>query len=678
MKLSSDLSVVKGIGPSTIAKLHRLKIHTVNDLVEYYPRRYEDYSIITKINKIRPGPVSLKCKIKATTGRYTRNRLHITEAVASDETGSLRLIWFNQPYRKDSIKSNEEYFVSGIFELKRNRLSIINPSIELVSDLPANTASILAVYPVTSGLDSKVLRQTIRKLKPLFSGIKETLPQDLLKKHSLISRRDAYLNLHIPSSLDSLNQAKRRLGFEEVLQLSLASLLNKKEISKEKSLSIKYQNDLANSFVKSLPFKLTDSQKISIWQIMKDIDSDSPMNRLIEGDVGSGKTLVATLPSLMAIQGGYQVAFMAPTEILARQHATKLYELLSPLKLENRVVLLLGSQSKAQKLKALNSIKNGEAGIIVGTHALIQDNVDMHKLALVIIDEQHRFGVNQRKALMLKAGHMPHVLSLSATPIPRSLALTLYGELDISLLKEKPAGRIPIKTKIVSSSEKLRLYEDIKKILDKHEQMFVVCPSISESSVLEVRSAEKVYEEMKDKYFKGYRVGLIHGKLKTEEKQKTMQKFIDNKLDILVATTVVEVGVDVPNASIMLIENAERFGLSQLHQLRGRVGRGVSEAYCYLMLEDMMSPTKRLRAMVSTSDGFKLAELDLDIRGPGALYGTMQHGALDLRIVHLSDTALITEAVQAARRLVKDNFDLSKYKMLEKNVTKLRSVTNLN
>ncbi|HUA13286.1 MAG TPA: ATP-dependent DNA helicase RecG [Candidatus Sulfotelmatobacter sp.] len=678
MELSSKITEVAGIGPSVSGKFHQLGIYTVSDLIEHFPRRYEDYSNVTDINRLKPGQVSLKAKITNARGRYVRNRLHITEAIASDSTGSVRLVWFNQPYRAESIKPKEDYYISGKFELRRGHLSINSPAIELVSDLPANTASILAVYPSIKGLDSRTFRLAIRKLTPVFSKLKETLPPDLIKEHQLLPRSEAYSQLHMPKSTEALTQAKRRLGFEEVLELSLASLLNKQENAHEKALSIPINESLAKDFINSLPFKLTDGQRISMWQSLKDLDKTEPMNRLIEGDVGSGKTVVATLPALMAMEEGHQAAFMAPTEILARQHEETFKRLLKPIGLDKRVVLLLGSLKPAEKQKALDKIKNGQAGLIVGTHALIQEKVDMHSLALVIIDEQHRFGVDQRKALMLKAGHMPHVLSLSATPIPRSLALTLYGELDISLLSEKPSGRKEVLTKIIGPAEKARTFEAIKKELDNGRQMFVVCPSISESAKLDISSAEKVYSDLSKKDFKDYRVGLIHGKLKPTDKQNVMQDFIDRKIDILVATTVIEVGVDVPNASVMLIENAERFGLAQLHQLRGRVGRGQEQGHCYLMLEDSENPSPRLRAMVSSSDGFKLAELDLEIRGPGAIYGLSQHGALDLRIVNLSDTKLISEAVKAARKLIKNNFDLSKYKTLEDRVNKLRIVTNLN
>jgi ATP-dependent DNA helicase RecG len=423
---------------------------------------------------------------------------------------------------------------------------------------------------------------------------------------------------------------------------------------------------------------LTDDQRRAIWQIYLDLQREQPMNRLVEGDVGSGKTVVAAMAAVMAIAQGYQVAFMAPTELLARQHADTLWKLLQPLGWEDSLQLLVGSFTAAQKKSAHKAIAEGKARFIVGTHALIQEGVDMHQLALVIIDEQHRFGVEQRKALMAKAGHMPHVLSLTATPIPRSLALTLFGELDITVLAEKPAGRLPIITQIVSPNSRAQLYEAINAQLEHGHQMYVVCPLITESEVLDANSAEEVYKRFKTKDFKNRRIGLLHGKLKPAEKQSVMEQFLAKELDILVATTVIEVGVDVPNSNIMLIESAERFGLAQLHQLRGRVGRGTAQAYCYLMLSDSQPPSRRLRAMESSNDGFRLAELDLELRGPGAIYGTYQHGLLDLRVAKLTDVQLIANARKTAQGLLDTHQDLLKYKQLMKHVNRLRAVTNLN
>jgi ATP-dependent DNA helicase RecG len=388
--------------------------------------------------------------------------------------------------------------------------------------------------------------------------------------------------------------------------------------------------------------------------------------------------VVAAMASLMVLADNKQIALMAPTELLARQHAETIYRLLKPLGFEQQVVLLVGSMSLKQKSKARLDIAAGRGGFIIGTQALIQDDVDMKQLALIVIDEQHRFGVDQRKLLMLKAGHMPHVLSLTATPIPRSLALTLYGELDISLLKQKPAGRQPIKTKLIRSSERVRMFQSIKLLLQEGRQAFVVCPNISDSATLEIKSVESVYEELSNGPLKGFKLGLLHGKLKSSDKIDIMEQFVNGKLDVLVSTTVIEVGVDVPNASIMLVESPERFGLAQLHQLRGRVGRGEHQGYCYLLTEDNPGLSQRLRALVSSSDGFKLAEMDMDIRGPGAIYGTMQHGALDLKIAKLTDTSLINDALKASKLFIEKDENLLNYPELNERIKRLQVVTNLN
>jgi ATP-dependent DNA helicase RecG len=382
--------------------------------------------------------------------------------------------------------------------------------------------------------------------------------------------------------------------------------------------------------------------------------------------------------ALMAIAEGYQVAFMAPTELLARQHADTIYNLLAPLNMEQTVSLLVGGMNTKQKEAAYRHIATGEARFIIGTHALIQEKVDMQKLGLVIIDEQHRFGVEQRKKLMAKAGHMPHLLSLTATPIPRSLALTLYGELDVSIIATKPAGRKPIITEICSPNSRAQLYETIDKVLEAGQQMFVVCPLITESSQSKANSVEKTYELMAKRDFKHRRVGLLHGKMKAAEKQAIMEQFTKHELDILVSTTVIEVGVDVPNASVMLIEGADRFGLAQIHQLRGRVGRGGHSGYCYLMMSDSSAPPQRLKALERSNDGFKLAELDLELRGPGAIYGTMQHGQLDLRVAKLTDIKLIADARAAARSYIDKGEDLVQYPGMYERVIRLRAVTNLN
>jgi ATP-dependent DNA helicase RecG len=484
--------------------------------------------------------------------------------------------------------------------------------------------------------------------------------------------------MHFPESTEQIAEARHRLGFEEVFVLTLAALRNKYELQVEQAPPVPFEEQVARDFVSHLPFQLTAAQRRVCWQIFQDMQKRQPMNRLVEGDVGSGKTVVAAMAAVMVLHHGHSVALMAPTELLARQHADTLLRLLDPLGYGSQVGLLVGGMKPAQKRATHEHIAGGDIRFIVGTHALIQDTVDMSRLELVIIDEQHRFGVGQRKTLQTKAGHMPHVLSLTATPIPRSLALTLYGELDISILDAKPPGRTEIVTRIASPNSRPQLYTNIDAELTAGRQMFVVCPLISENDQFPAVSAEEMYDQLSKKDFKHRRVALLHGKMKAAEKNDIMQQFVDRKIDILVSTTVIEVGVDVPNASIMLIEAAERFGLAQIHQLRGRVGRGGYQGYCYLMMSDSKAPGRRLRALESSTDGFKLAELDLQIRGPGAIYGTMQHGALDLRVASLTDSKLIAAARSAAQEFIDREENLLQYPYLNSQVARLSAVTNLN
>lgn len=674
----SHLTEVKGVGPELAKKLAGLGLATVADLIDYFPRRYDDYSQVQSINQLQPGTVTIKAVIKQAKGRYVRRGMHITEAVASDESGSVKIVWFNQPYREAGLKTAQEYYISGEFALKSGRFSITNPSAELVSSFPVNTARIVPIYRETKGLKSAQIRKILAQLVPAIRMLPETLPPWIVDHYKLASRAEAVEAIHFPNGPEHLQKARQRLGFEEVFGLTLAALLNKYDLLHETALEIPFNEQLAKQFVSHLPFKLTDAQRKTVWQIYQDMQKTIPMNRLVEGDVGSGKTVVAAMAAVMAMEQGFQVALMAPTELLARQHAETLHDLLQPLGMSGQLTLLVGGLKPAQKKAAQASIASGKARFIVGTHALIQDKVDMHKLGLVIVDEQHRFGVEQRKALQAKAGHALHVLNMTATPIPRSLALTLYGELDISVIDTKPAGRKPIMTKIVSPNSRKQLYEEVEAELVAGRQMFVVCPLITESGALDAKSAEVVFKELSQGAFKHRNIGLLHGKLKPEEKDAVMQQFVNHELDILVATTVIEVGVNVPNATVMLVENAERFGLAQIHQLRGRVGRSEHQGYCYLMMGDSSQPSRRLRALESSSDGFALAELDLEIRGPGAIYGTMQHGQLDLRIAKLSDVKLISAARRAAQELIDRNEDLLQYKEFYERVQRLRAVTNLN
>ncbi|MDQ5972286.1 MAG: ATP-dependent helicase RecG [Patescibacteria group bacterium] len=678
MQLHDKLEIVSGVGPALAAKFAQLNLYTIQDLLFYFPRRYDDYSNIQPIKALQPGVVTIRAQIKDIKGRYVRRGMHITEAVASDSSGSVRLTWFNQPYREDQTKRGQDYFITGTFAMSYQRLAITNPSIELVSDFPVSTARIVPVYRETKGLKSAQIRRVIRNVIPMVDKLNESLPAWVLKEQGLIGRAQALHQVHFPDDIKDLEEARARLGFEEVFELTLAALLNKYEILNTKTLKIPFKEALAKEFVGHLPFTLTDAQRKAVWQMYLDMQKAHPMNRLLEGDVGSGKTVVATMVALMAMEQGFQVAFMAPTELLARQHAETIHALLEPLGYADQVGLLVGGLKPNQKKLAQEHIADGSVRLIVGTHALIQEKVDMHKLGLVVIDEQHRFGVDQRKALQKKAGHMPHVLNMTATPIPRSLALTLYGEMDVTVLDAKPSNRLPIKTELCSPHSRKQLYSKLEAELKSGRQMFVVCPLITDSAMLQARSAEQVYKEFTERDFKQFKVGLLHGKQKAEDKNRVMEQFVKHELDILVSTTVIEVGVDVPNATVMLIENAERFGLAQIHQLRGRVGRSHHQGYCYLMLSDAKAPSQRLRALAGNQDGFALAELDLELRGPGAIYGTFQHGQLDLRIATLTDVKLITRARQAAQDVIDKGENLLDYKELYEHVNALRAVTNLN
>jgi ATP-dependent DNA helicase RecG len=678
MDLGDPITGIKGVGEVVGRNLNQLGIKTVDDLFNYYPRKYEDYSDIVTIAKARPGTVSIKATINHITSRYSHRGLHITEAIATDKTGSMRLIWFNQSYRAGSLKADEDYFIAGEFGLHRQHMGVVNPSIEQLSSFPINTARIIPVYKENRNLKSNQIRNIIKNAIPYFSLVKEELPAWLVKDYKLMDRSKAVSSIHFPDSVETLDAARHRLGFEEVFELNLAALLNKKDLAQTKALAVPFDQKLAQSFVKNLPFKLTDEQRQVAWQIYLDMQETKPMNRLVEGDVGTGKTVVATMAAVMVVKQGFQVAYMAPTEILARQHAETIYKLLEPLGMADQLTVLTGSHSAAQKKVVLERLKSGNVNFIIGTHSLIQENIKLPRLGLVIIDEQHRFGVKQRQALQMKTGHMPHILSMTATPIPRSLQLTLYGELDVSIIRHKPYTQKAVITKLYSRSQRTQLYESLKVGLKKGQQMFIVCPLIATSNDLAASAAETVYEELSKGIFKEFKMALLHSKLKTELKVSIIDDFSKRKIDILVATTIIEVGVNIPNANIMVIESAERFGLAQIHQLRGRVGRSDEQGYCYLMLDNDDKPNKRLRALESSSDGFKLAELDLEIRGPGAIYGTMQHGLLDLRIAQLTDQELIRVARSAAQNFIDKEENLVSYKYLNGRISRLRAVTNLN
>jgi ATP-dependent DNA helicase RecG len=504
----------------------------------------------------------------------------------------------------------------------------------------------------------------------------ETLPDNIIQTEKLMSRSQAILTMHFPEDIKDIEKARERLAFEELFQLLLASQLNRQENAKLTGWQIPFNQKAVGDFVNKLPFKLTNAQRIAAWEIIQDLERSTPMNRLLQGDVGSGKTVVAGLAACQVANLGLQTAIMAPTEILASQHAETIIKLLGPFGLN--VGLLTGSVKGSARKELYRHIENGEVQIVVGTHALIQDSLKFHKLGLVVIDEQHRFGVNQRQELVKKSQYMPHMLTMTATPIPRSLALTVYGELDVSILNELPAGRLPIKTKIWSPNSKDQLYKDIDKQLSDGRQAYIICSLIEDNPDNEIKSVQAESIRLQNSIFKHRKIGLLHGKLSSYEKNEVMQKFVSGDIDILVSTTVVEVGVDVPNATVIVIENADRFGLAQLHQLRGRVGRSAHQSYCYLITSTSAKPTQRLKEIEKSNDGFYLAEVDLKLRGPGEIYGRAQHGALNLQIATLADVKLIRRASAQAKAFVESGIDLLKYKQLADQVQYYQRLTTLN
>lgn len=654
------------------AKLGRLGVTTVADLINHYPRRYDDFSQVLPIRAMKPGLVTFRGTIAQVAARRSQaKRLHITEAILTDGTGTLKAVWFNQPFLAKTIPIGTEVQVSGKLEFRNNDLALQSPAIEAVGRGNKDTARIVPVYDETSGLTSKQIRGLILPLLPQLRELPETLPPEVVNAEKLMSYAEALSEIHFPSNTQSLEQARQRLGFEELFYLILASLVIKQEIQTEKAPVIMFDNDVAKQFVGSLPFQLTNAQRAAAWQILQDLEKPMPMNRLLEGDVGSGKTVVAAMVAAMAMARGFQVALMVPTEILARQHEAKIGQLLGSVGYEVELILA------RSKLKGQRSKLQGPR-LIVGTHALLSESVEFENLGLVIIDEQHRFGVNQRLSLKQKAGRLPHLLSMTATPIPRSLALTVYGDLDVTVIDELPPGRQPVETKVVKPNEREAVYSKIDAEIGQGRQVFVVCPLIEESDKLGAKSVVAEADRLQKTVFKHRRIGVLHGKLPAVEKQLIMDQFIGGQIDLLVATSVIEVGIDIPNATIMMIEGADRFGLASLHQLRGRIGRGAHSSYCFLLTE-IMAPAimERLGALERTNDGFRLAQIDLEMRGAGHIYGTAQHGRLDLQLADIGDTKLVAKVRAAADRFCQNGSAMVKYPYVIERVNALKTITTL-
>ena len=676
MNLVTSLEKIKGVGPKTAEQFSAARLHTVADLLNFLPRAYEDFSHAVSIADIAPGKVTIKARCEKIETRPVRRGMKVTTATLADDTGKIQAVWFNQPYRAAQLSSSDEFYFSGEFEFSYNRFQLTNPSAEKASDIVQTDDKIVPIYRAVAGLKTALVRKILQELEPFATMLPETLPAELLKRENLVSYSDAVKGMHFPKTHEAVDRAKERLGFEELFQLLLASRMNRDENAKLDGWHIPFSQKVVKEFVEQLPFALTGAQRRAAWDVLQDFEKATPMNRLLQGDVGSGKTVVAGLAARQAAHEGFQSAVMAPTEILATQHAATLDKLLSPFGV--RVGLLTGSVKGKARQALYGAITSGDVDVVVGTHALIQGSVIFKKLGFVVIDEQHRFGVAQRQELLNKSAHMPHLLAMTATPIPRSLALTVYGELDISILNEKPANRKPIETKIWSPNSRPQLYDLIDQEIKKGRQAYVICNLIDDNADNDLKSVEAEYMRLRGSVFKHRTIGLLHGRLTPQEKDDVMTKFSKGEIDILVSTTVVEVGVDVPNATVMLIEDGDRFGLAQLHQLRGRVGRSEHQSYCYIVPSDSKKPSQRLKEIEKSEDGFYLAEVDMKLRGPGEIYGRAQHGALNLQVATLADTKLIARAQKAADWFVASGQNLLDYKQLAGRVQKYQRLTTLN
>lgn len=678
MDLYSSLDKIKGVGEKTYQKFKDAGINSVSDILKFYPRKYEDLSSITSLKDITPGKVIFKAKTEDVSIKRVRRGMTIVEATLADGSNKVKAIWFNQPYRLKQLSSDEEFYFSGIFEFKYNKYQIINPSIVKREELPkeqnfkGESGEIVPIYRQKKGLKTDVIRKILTELKPLIKMLPETLPEKIIKREKLVSRSEAVENIHFPKSGEDFNKAFRRLAFEEIFEIILASKINKIKNQKLKGIYINPALDEVKSIVDNLPFNLTNSQRLVTWEIMQDMKKEFPMNRLLQGDVGSGKTMVAILSAINIVKNGYQVAVVAPTEILATQLAENFSKILTN---DISIGFLSANVKGKKRTLLLDNVKNGNINILVGTHAILTPNIEFKNLGLVIIDEQHRFGVKQRQELLKKnSNRMPHLLTMTATPIPRSLYLTLFGDLSVSILKEKPKNRKLITTSLISPNSRKPMVNKVKEELEQGRQAFVIVPAILDNDNTDLKNIEAEIIRLKAE-FKGYSIGVLHGKMSSLEKDIQMQKFLNKEYHILLSTTVIEVGIDVPNASVIIIENADRFGLAQLHQLRGRVGRGDYESYCYLVMGNSNKPPERLKELVKTDDGFKLAEKDLELRGAGEIYGKAQSGELNLEFASLGDMELIAKVQNAVDWLseneglfneyIKNNReDLRRYQML--------------
>ena len=652
-KLTDPVTILKGVGPSKAKQLASLNIVTLQDLICHFPRSYEDRTRLRTVSALEVGePACFRATVmNSPRVNHIRKGLDITRVQVGDYTGRVNLTFFNQKYATEHLLYGREYIFYGTLNGDYAGYSITNPVFETLDSPPVVTRRVLPVYPLTAGLSNAVMLKTVRQALAVCDPPAEILPRSVREAYDILPADRAYFAIHEPASMEEAELAKKRLIFEEFFVFSAGLALMRAARTQETAAP--YANVSLDAFFALLPFQLTGAQSRAVGEIAADLAKGVPMNRLVQGDVGSGKTMVAAAAAFLAIQNGHQAALMAPTEILAEQHQASLQKLFAPLGIQT--VLLTGSLTAKQKREVREQVASGEARLVIGTHALLSDTTVFQDLDMVIADEQHRFGVEQRARLSEK-GHRPHVLVMSATPIPRTLALLMYGDLEVSILDELPPGREPVDTFLVGESFRPRINAFIRKHAAEGHQCFVVCPAVEENGELDIKSAEVWAETLQKTVFPDLKVLLLHGQMKGQEKEAVMAAFVRGEAHVLVATTVIEVGVDVPNATLMVIEDADRFGLSQLHQLRGRVGRGKAKSYCILTTHNRNEQTvARLKALCKTTDGFRIAEEDLALRGPGDFFGSRQSGLPAFRVANLScDLATLKQAQEASARWIEE------------------------
>jgi ATP-dependent DNA helicase RecG len=670
-----------------ITRLKKLGIETLRDCFYYFPNRYEDFSNIKKISEIETDtPLTIQGKIERVKDIFLRNGKVLTEVEISDDSSQIKAIFYNQPFLKNVFKKGEFFSFSGKVVEKSGKFYLQHPIYEKIPKIPyfqlLHTGKIIPIYPETKGISTKWIREKISLIiKNEIEKVKEFLPEKILKSLNLIPLKEAILKIHFPEKKEDIEISRFRFAFEELFLLEIEVLREKLKVKRKKAYPLKIQIQTIKDFIKSLPFELTESQKRETWRMLREMEKDLPMNRLLQGDVGSGKTLVATILALNCAKNEYQCAMVAPTEILAAQHYKRMYKILE--NFEKRIGILTKgycefSAMKIKKEEMLEKIKKGEVKILIGTHSLFEEKIQFSKLALLIFDEQHKFGVEQRRKLLEKQEILPHFLSMTATPIPRTLALTIFGDLDISFLKELPSGQRKVKINVLLPKEQNQAFEFLREKLKEKEQAFFVCPRIEISQKGRLFSEVKTVKEqaaLLRKIFPEAKIGILHGRMKTKEKEIIMTQFEEKFLDILVATNVIEEGIDLPQVNILFIQNAERFGLSQLYQLIGRIGRSGKEAFCFLISHlPTKESAKRIEALLSSQNALELAEKDLEIRGPGELLGERQTGKLDLKVAKFTDLPLIELAREKAKEILREDPNLKKWKELREELRLARKI----